>query len=307
MPKYRGLTSFDGLKRFARASRRLGAGLCAVAMIVIVAASGGARAEQPQVAPEGTPLPEAESEEHVGPKPDWSWLSALRFVTDSDYPPFNYLDEDGALTGFNVDLARAICKELEVNCEITAADWDKMVDMLQKKEADAAVASIAITPESAAKLDFTNSYYKTPAKFTVRNGSNLSDVSPEALYGKKIGVVRGTAHEAFLRDFYADAKIEAFPGDAEAREALKTGKVDLLFGDAIGLMFWINGADSQGCCQFVRGVGFSESKYFGEGSGVAVARGNAQLREVLDYALARVRASGRFEELMLRYFPLSIY
>jgi polar amino acid transport system substrate-binding protein len=250
----------------------------------------------------------------LGPKPDWSWVTTLRFVTESDYPPFNYLDEDGTLTGFNVDLARAICKELEVACDITPADWDKMMDMLKKKEADAAVASIAITPRSAVLLDFTNSYYQTPAKFVVKVDSPLKGASPEALIGKTVGVVQGTSHEAFLRDFYPDAKIEGFSEDAEAREALKSGKIDALFGDAISLMFWINGADSQieikgvlqNCCQF-RGPGFSEAKYFGEGAGVAVARGNARLREVLDYGLAKVRASGRFEELMLRYFPLSIY
>jgi polar amino acid transport system substrate-binding protein len=82
--------------------------------------------------------------------------------------------------------------------------------------------------------------------------------------------------------------------------------VQALFGDAISLMFWINGQDAGGCCQF-RGRGFLEPRYFGEGVGIAVAKGNIRLKEVLNYALARVRASGRFEELLLRYFPLAIY
>lgn len=306
-PGYRRLIELCSSKRMAKALRRAGTGAAAAALIAIFTAFGGARAQQPEMEPASTPIPEAAGEEHLGPKPDWSWLTTLRFVTESDYPPFNYLDEDGSLIGFNVDLARAICKELDVTCEITPTDWEKVAEMLKKKEADAAIASIAISPANASQLDFTNSYYQTPAKFLVRNGANFADVSAEALAGKKIGVVAGTAHEAFLRDFYADAKVEAFPGDAEARDALKTAKIDLLFGDTISLMFWINGADSQGCCQFVRGVGFNESKYFGEGAGIAVTRGNARLREVLDYGLAKVRASGRFEELMLRYFPLPIY
>jgi polar amino acid transport system substrate-binding protein len=90
------------------------------------------------------------------------------------------------------------------------------------------------------------------------------------------------------------------------RAALKGGQVEALFGDAITLMFWINGQDAEGCCQF-RGRGFLEARYFGEGVGIAVAKGNIRLKEVLNYALARVRASGRFEELLLRYFPLAIY
>lgn len=230
----------------------------------------------------------------------------LRFVTEDDYPPFNYLDEDGTLTGFNVDLARAICRELEVTCEVNAADWDNFIPALKKEEADAAIASMAITPKSLAEADFTAPYYTTPARFAVKNSSKLQDITPEGLAGKKIGVTQGTAHEAYLRDFFSQADIKPFAAPEQARAALKAGQIDLLFADAINLMFWINGAGSEGCCQF-RGSGFSEARYFGEGVGIAVKPGNVRLREILDYALIKVRASGRYEELMLRYFPLSFY
>jgi polar amino acid transport system substrate-binding protein len=109
-----------------------------------------------------------------------------------------------------------------------------------------------------------------------------------------------------LRHFFPDSEIMALPTAAEVKTALKDGKADLLFGDAISLMFWINGADSERCCRF-RGNGFLDAKYFGEGVGIAVTKGNIRLQEVLNYALARVRASGRFEELQFRYFPLAIY
>jgi polar amino acid transport system substrate-binding protein len=245
-------------------------------------------------------------DERIGPKPDWSWLVALRFATEADYPPFNYRDEDGTLVGFNVDLARAICRELDVTCEVNALDWPRLLPALKDDEADAAIASLSITPQTLAQADFTSSYYGTPAKFVVRNSSELKDVTPEDLEDLTIAVVKGTAHEAFLKHFYGESKIAAFETDDQARAALKEEKADALFGDGISLMFWINGSDSNGCCQF-RGRGFLEAKYFGEGVGVAVAKGNIRLQEVLNYALARVRASGRLEELLLRYFPLAIY
>ena len=245
-------------------------------------------------------------EETIGPRPDWSWLVVLRFVTEADYPPFNYRDEDGTLTGFNVDLARALCRELDINCEVNAVDWSKLVSSLKDDEGDAAIASLAISPSTIEQVDFTDSYYATPAKFAARTASKIDGVTPENLEGRKIGVVKQTSHEAYLRHFFPVSTIEAFASDDEARTALKDDKIDLLFGDAISLMFWINGSDSQGCCQF-RGRGFLEAKYFGEGVGIAVAKGNIRLKEVLNYALARVRASGRYEELLLRYFPLAIY
>lgn len=260
----------------------------------------------PASAQETAPAASQWREETIGPRPDWSWLLVLRFVTETDYPPFNYRDEDGSLTGFNVDLARAICRELEVNCEVNSVDWGRLVPSLKDDSADAVIASLAITPKTVEQVDFTDSYYATPAKFVARNDSTIDGVTPDDLEDLKIGVVKETAHEVYLRDFFPESEIVTFDSDTDLRVALKDGKVDLLFGDAISLMFWINGADSQGCCQF-RGRGFLEAKYFGEGVGIAVGKGNIRLKEVLDYALARVRASGRLEELLLRYFPLAIY
>lgn len=241
----------------------------------------------------------------TGPKPDWSWLPQLRVLTEPDYPPFNYYDEEGQLTGFNIDLARAICRELAVTCEINAAEWNTLIPSLKNNEADAVVASVAINPKSLGEVDFTARYYSTPARFVARTGSGIDAITVAALKGKKIAAVQGSAHEAFLRDFFDGAIIKPY-ATPEARNALKNGEVDLLFGDAISLMFWIQGTDSARCCEF-KGEGYIEPRYFGDGAGIAVKKGNARLREVLDYALARVRASGRYEELMLRYFPLPLY
>jgi polar amino acid transport system substrate-binding protein len=245
-------------------------------------------------------------EAQSGPKPDWSWLSKLRVLTEPDYPPFNYYDEDGQLVGFNVDLARAICRELSVPCEINTAEWSSLIPALKNNEADAVLASLAIREKTLAEVDFTERYYATPARFVTKTNSEIKEISSTGLKDVKIAVVQGTSHEAFLRDFFGAAQILPFPSPAQARDALKDGKADLLFGDGISLMFWIQGTDSNRCCEFI-GQGYSEPRYFGDGAGIAVKKGNDRLREVLDYALARVRASGRYEELMLRYFPLPLY
>ena len=263
-------------------------------------------ASTPGVAQETAPSTSEWREETIGPRPDWSWLVVLRFATETDYPPFNYQDEDGRISGFNVDLARAICRELDVTCEVNSLDWDRLLPSLNNDENDALIASLAITPQTAAKADFTDSYYATPAKFVVRNGSEILGVRPDDLDGLKIAVVKDTAHEAYLNHFFTASEIIPFETNAAARAALKDGQTDLLFGDAISLMFWINGSSSEGCCNF-RGRGFLEAKYFGEGVGIAVKKDNIRLKEVLNYALVRVRASGRMEELLLRYFPLAIY
>ena len=276
--------------------------LIAAMLFATIAAFSGGQAGAQATAPATSQW----REEAIGPRPDWSWLVVLRFATEADYPPFNYRDDDGTLTGFNVDLARALCRELDINCEVNAVDWSRIMPSLKEDEADAVIASLAISPSTIEQVDFTDSYYATPAKFAARTASKLEGVTPENLESRTIGVVKQTSHEAYLRHFFPESKIVTFESDEEARTALTEEKIELLFGDAISLMFWINGSDSRGCCQF-RGRGFLEAKYFGEGVGIAVAKGNIRLKEVLNYALARVRASGRYEELLLRYFPLAIY
>jgi len=242
----------------------------------------------------------------IGPRPDWSWLDQLRFVTTSDFPPFNYYDEDGVLTGLNVDLARSICRVLSVNCRVSELGWDDLSETVDDGAADAAVAAIAITPESLQRFDFTDVYLQIPARFSARAGADIDRITEDDLDGRTIGVARDTAHHAYLKTFFPDADLSLFETIDDARAALRAGSIELVFADGLSTVFWVNGAGSRGCCRMVDG-GFMEPSYFGQGLAIAVKRGNDRLETVLNYALARLRASGRLEELMLRYFPLSLY
>ena len=240
------------------------------------------------------------------PKPDLHNLERLRFVTDSDYPPFHYFDEEGVLTGFNIDLAKAICEALAVECDIRPVDWEDIFTNLDSGDADAAIASIRIDAEALTKADFTERYYATPARFIARKDGEFKDVRPETVTAKKIGVAKGTGHEAFLKQFFPSAEVVSFDSADDAQMALKGGQLDLVFGDGIGLTFWLNGVTSNGCCDF-RGGPYLDAKFFGEGVGIAVKKGHRQLVAILNYALEQVHASGRYESLFLRYFPMSFF
>lgn len=237
-------------------------------------------------------------------RPDLGRLSLIRFLTENDYPPFNYAGPDGNPAGFNVDLARQICEELKIACTIQMRRFDTLIDSLADNRGDAVMASISVTPETRRRVDFTDPYYRTPGRFVAKRSLALDDVRPEQLEGKKVAVVAGTAHEAYIKSLFTEAEPRTYPTDAAAREALRQGEVDLLFGDGISLAFWLNGTDSAGCCVF-RGGPFVESRYFGEGVGIAVRRGNDTLRLAFNWALFRLWDRGRFSDLWLRYFPIS--
>lgn len=231
---------------------------------------------------------------------------ALRFLTESDFPPFNFLDEDGALTGFNVDLARAICLELQTSCDIKVRPWGELFLALKRGEADGVIAGHKITAEALAEVDFTDRYFHTPGRFAAPKDRPQGPATPEALDGKRIAVARGTTHEAYLRAFFRDSSIQVFENAELARDALIAGKVDYLFDDGISLAFWLNGTLSKQCCEF-RGGPFFEPRFFGDGIAIAVPRSDPQVRHLLNAALKRVRQSGRVEELVQRYFPLKVY
>ena len=237
-------------------------------------------------------------------RPDLTRITQIRFLTENDYPPFDFPGPDGNPAGFNVDLARMICEELKVTCTIQARRFDTLIAALGDNHGDAVIASIGPTPALRERVDFSDPYYRSPARFVALRESNLDDVTPERLEGRKIAVVAGTSHEAYAKTLFTEAETKPYPTADAAREALRRGEVDLLFGDGIQLAFWLNGTDSGNCCEF-RGGPFTESRYFGEGVGIAVRRGNDTLRQAFNWALFGLWEKGRFTDLWLRYFPIS--
>ncbi len=236
-------------------------------------------------------------------KPDLTGLRQIRFLTEDDYPPFNFLLPDGQVAGFNIDLARAICVELDVACTIQRRRWDLLIPALNDNSGDAIIASLAINDETRKQVDFSGPYMMTPGRFAVQADTTLKSASPSAFADRPIAVVAGSRHEAFLKAFYPQSTLMTFETPALARNALKNGRVQAMFGDAISLSYWLNGAEAAGCCVFRDGP-FTDPKYFGEGIGIAVKKGNTPLRRALDYALSRLAQRGVFAELYLKYFPV---
>ncbi len=257
-----------------------------------------------EVAPAPSPYPGFWDPKRRPERPDLSRLSQIRFMTETDYPPFNYADKDGHPVGFNVDLARLICEELKITCTIQMRRFDTLVPALNENRGEAVIASLAVNSETRKVMDFTDPYYRVPARFATLKAAATPVLKPEQLEGKKIAVVGGSAHEAYLKTLFTEAQPVAYLTADATREALRRGEVDYAFGDGIALSFWINGTDSGGCCAFAGGP-FFESRYFGEGVGIAVKKGNDTVRQALNYALFRLWEKGRFTDLWLRYFPVS--
>ncbi len=242
------------------------------------------------------------------PKPDLTKLARLRFLTTTDFPPFNFLDTAGKLSGFHVDLARAICAELAVadKCQIQALPWAELDGALAKGDGEAIMAGVAVTQENREKYAFSRSYLQFPARFVMPKAKAVTEPLYEKLKGKRVGVVAGSAHERMLRDDFPEVTAAPFPTEAALFADIKAGKIDAAFGDGMRFGFWLAGSDAADCCRFAGGP-YLAPEYLGTGLAIAVKPDDKDLATALDYALQQIALKGTFAELYLRYFPVSFY
>lgn len=280
--------------------RRISIALLSMQIAVWLAIAAAA-ATEPQV-------PILWDTKEILPKPNLSALPRLRFLTTTDFPPFNFLDGNGRLSGFHVDLARAICAELAVpeKCQIQALPWAELEGALQKGEGEAIMAGIAVTRESRSKYAFSRSYLQFPARFIMQKAKAVADPIYDGLRGKRVGVLAGSAHERMLRDYFGSVRAVPFARPDELYGELKAGRIDAAFGDGMRLSFWLAGSDAADCCRFAGGP-YLAPEYLGTGMAIATRADDPALAAALDYALQQISLKGTFAELYLRYFPVSFF
>lgn len=235
--------------------------------------------------------------------PNVAAVPAIRFLTTADYPPFNFRDAGGELVGFNVDLARALCDELKIACTVQAWPWEQATKALADNQGDALIAGLAITPENGALFDFSSIYLMLPGRF-VTTVAAAQNFDPHALEGRKVAVRKGSTHEEFMRRYLAGAQLVEFDSEFAALDAVEKAEVDAFFGDGLRASFWLN--THIGCCDFA-GEPYFRPDLFGEGLAVAVPAGRDAVRLAIDYGLTRLKRSGVYDELYLRWFPVSFY
>ncbi len=241
-------------------------------------------------------------------KPDLSSVDRLRFLTTTDFPPFNFIDRRKRLSGFNVDLARAICAELAImeKCEIQALPWDELPKAMERGDGEAIIAGLEMTSETRQQYEFTRPYLQVPGRFIQRRESAISEPMAFSVRNHKTGLVAGSAHAKWFLEAFRGAASQEFPDRAAALTALKDRKVDLVFSDAVSLAFWQVSEAAGDCCAFAGGA-YESPDRFGGGLSIAFAKGRTELAAASEYAIKELNDKGVFAELYLRYFPLSLY
>ena len=233
---------------------------------------------------------------------DWA---KIRVATEGAYPPFNFVDKDGNLQGFDVDIAKAVCEAVGSECELVIQDWDGIIPGLLAKKYDCIVASMGVTEERKKKVDFTDKYYIAPAKFYAKKGAGIQ-ISKDGLQGKTVAVQRATVYEKFLLEkFEGVVKMKVYGTQDEANLDLASGRADLGFAEPMALTSGFLNTPKGKDFEFI-GPTYSDPKYFGPIS-IALRLGNDDLKKLLNKGLKIIRENGTYQKINAKYFSFDIY
>ncbi len=227
-------------------------------------------------------------------------------IAAEPYPPFAAPDSAGNWSGWEVEIAMAICAAQEMTCEITPTGWDGIIPSLLGEQIDVIMASMSITEERAKKIDFTDHYYKTPAVIVTAMGSGITP-DDAGLSGKILGVQASTTHQAYAQKHFEDsaAEIRVYQTQDEANQDLYAGRVDAVQADSIAMADFV-ASDIGACCEIVGAVA-DDVAILGKGVGAGVRMGDDALREQLNAGIAAILENGTYDEITGKYFTTTIY
>jgi arginine transport system substrate-binding protein len=219
----------------------------------------------------------------------------IRFATEASYPPFEFVGSDNQIQGFDIDLANALCKEIQANCTFTNQEFDSLIPGLKFRRFDAVIAGMDITPERLKQISFTKPYYDNSAIF-IANKGQVANI--DALKGKSVGIQNGTTHQKYLSEQHPDIKTVAYGSYQNAILDLKSGRLAAVFGDTAVVNEWLKNENE------LETVGdkVTDANYFGTGLAIAVRQNNHELVDKFNTALDKIKADGTYQTIYDKWF-----
>jgi arginine/ornithine transport system substrate-binding protein len=228
-------------------------------------------------------------------------VGKLRIGVEGNYPPFSQLGADGKLSGFDIDIANAVCAQLKMECQLVQQEWDGMMPALSAKKFDLIVASMTITDERKKVADFSDAYYDVPQRFLAKTGA-FKDYTPASLKGKKIIVLRNSPRAKFIADTYKESEVHLVNKEAEVYLELAAGRGDIALGSSVASGEFMKKPEGKGYAT----VGNTFNLGAGAGVGIALRKGEDDLRNKVNAALKTIKTSGQYKTMAVKYFDFDI-
>lgn len=222
------------------------------------------------------------------------------------YPPFYVADAAGNWTGWEVEIAKAICEEAKFECELVPIPWDGLIPALTTKKIDAIMNSMSITEERMKSIDFSDKYYNTPTAVIGPKGETF-DATPEGLKGKIIGVQVSTVHADYVKKHFTEAaEVKEYQTQDEANQDLAAGRIDATQADSIALDAFLQSDQGKACCD-LKGHVAEDLAILGPGVGAGLRKEDTATKERINAAIKAIRDNGKYDEITKKYFTFDIY
>ena len=235
-----------------------------------------------------------------------AFAADLKVAVDPTYEPFTYKTPQGEVTGFDVDIAKAVCEQIKRKCVFVEQVWDSMIPGLQAKKYDVIVSSMSMTDERRRVVDFSDRYYKTPSAVVLKKAAAYTD--PASAKGLKIGVLKGSTQEKWAMGELKPAGATVIPYEAQDQVYLdiKSGRLDGTVADKVevhgGFLRKPEGADYG-----YKGPDQYETKYYGDGIGIALRKNQGDLKKQINEAIKTIRSNGTYNTIAKKYFDFDPY
>ena len=217
----------------------------------------------------------------------------LRIGLEGTYPPFNYRDEQGKLTGFDVEIAEAIAAKLGVKPEFTTTEWSGILAGLSAGKYDVIVNQVAATDKRRETFDFSDPYVVSSPQLIVRANDTRKIASPADLKGLKIGVGQGSNYADQARAF-TGAEVKVYPGAPEYLQDLATGRIDVALNDSLLIPYLAQKT------RLPVKAGAPIGKL--ESNAIPFRKGSPKFAQAINKALTDIKADGTFLKISTKWF-----
>ena len=237
---------------------------------------------------------------HSAGAKDWK---TVRIGMDATYPPFESVNPQGQIVGFEVDYANALCAKMKVTCTIQNQDWDGIIPALLSGKFDVILSSMNETPPRAKLVAFSDVYYATPTVWVTAASNKSNDVSLAAMKDKTVGTQSSTTFANYLDKYYKGVDVKLYPGGDEPFADLASGRLDYVVGEEIVSQTFID--KNPGCCRIIAEIP-RIADIFGPGVAAAFRPDDTDLRDLFNKAITEANSDGTFKKISQQYFKIDI-
>ena len=216
--------------------------------------------------------------------------------TEATYAPFEFTNDKNEIVGFDIDMINKICEEMKVSCKIVNQSFDGLIPSLKTRRIDAAIAGIDVTAERQKQVDFTKIYYDDSSIQFITLKDSLTSL--DQLKGKRVGIQKGTTYLKYLDEKFPDVKPVSYDSYQFAFLDLKAKRIDAIVSSSFVAGDWL-GKDAE---IVPLGDKITDHEFFGEGLGIALRKGNDELREKFNQAIDKLKANGELDAIYKKWF-----